>query len=87
VIKLTENKLDPLALGISLGAVWAAYMFLLGVIVWFTGKGLLLLNVLNNLYSGYSGDFLGSVLGAIWGFAEGFIAGFVIALVYNKVKK
>ena len=78
------TKCRPVALGIGIGALWAFYVFFIGITAMF-GWGNALVGALASLYIGYNASIAGAIVGAIWGFADGFIAGLVIAWIYNRV--
>ena len=81
-------KLSPVALGIGLGSVWGAALFITTWVCFLTGYGRLFLEVLaQSIYPGYSISPLGSLVGLVFGFADGFVGGGLIALVYNKASK
>lgn len=80
------NKCQPLPLGVAIGVLWAAYVFLAGIVAMF-GWGTTLVETLASLYVGYAASFIGAVIGAVWAFVDGFIAGVVIAWIYNAMAK
>ena len=80
-------KVDVKALGLSLGIVWGAAMFLLGLMVMFFSWGIAWVELMSSLYIGYKATFLGSIIGGIWGFVDAGIAGVIIAWLYNKLLK
>lgn len=80
------NKIQPVALGIAIGVLWAIYVFFIGIAAMF-GWGIALVEVLASLYFGYEASVLGAVIGGIWAFVDGFIAGVVIAWIYNRLAK
>jgi hypothetical protein len=80
-------KCDPIALGLGIGIIAAAYAFFLGLAVMWFDWGTDILNGLSSLYIGYNATFIGSLIGALWAFVDGFIAGAVIAWLYNIFKK
>jgi hypothetical protein len=80
------TKLQVNALGISVGIIWALYIFFCGITASF-GWGVGLVDSISSLYVGYGPSFLGAVIGAIWGFVDGYIAGAVIAWLYNRLAK
>lgn len=80
------NKCQPLALGIAIGVLWAAYVFFAGIAAMF-GWGNAMVETLGSFYIGYAASFVGAVIGAVWAFVDGFIAGVVIAWIYNVVAK
>ncbi len=80
------NKFSPNALGISIGALWAVYVFFCGITAMF-GWGVALVDALSSLYIGYDPSMIGAIIGAVWAFIDGYIAGFVIAWIYNRLAK
>jgi hypothetical protein len=80
------SKCQPLALGIAIGVLWAAAVFLLGIAAMFDW-GTLLVETFASLYIGYAASIGGAIIGAIWALVDGFIAGVVIAWLYNAVAK
>jgi len=78
------NKIQPVALGVAIGVLWAVYVAFLAIIAMF-GWGSELVSLLASLYIGYAATIVGTIIGAVWGFVDGFIAGFIIAWVYNRV--
>ncbi len=80
-------KVDSKALGLSLGVVWGAAMFLLGLMVMFLNWGTAWVTLMSSLYIGYKPTFLGSIIGGVWGFIDAGIGGIVVAWLYNKFQK
>jgi hypothetical protein len=80
------NKCSPNALGVAIGILWAAYVFLCGITAMFDW-GTDLVDAISSLYIGYDASILGAIIGAIWGFVDGYIAGVVIAWLYNRLAK
>jgi hypothetical protein len=78
------TKCQPLALGIAIGVLWAAYVFVAGIFAMF-GWGTALVAALASLYIGYGASIIGAIIGAIWAFIDGFVAGVVVAWIYNLV--
>ncbi len=79
-------RLNPIALGIALGAVWGGSLFVTTWVSYYTGYGRLFLEVLaGSIYPGYSITPLGSFLGLFYGFLDGFISASVIGWIYNKI--
>ncbi len=76
-------KLNPKALGLTLGILWG--MTVLLCTLWITvqgGGGHLLL--LKQFYWGYSVSFTGAIVGMLYGFVNGFLGGWIVAWVYNR---
>jgi hypothetical protein len=81
-------KLRPFALGIALGSVWSAALFITTLLSIYTGYGKSFLEAIPlSLYPGYSISPLGSLLGLIYGFFDGLISGTIIGWIYNIVVK
>lgn len=79
-------RLKPAALGAALGLVWGGSLFVTTWLAYFTGYGVLFLNVLaGSIYPGYSITPFGSVLGFGYGFLDGFVSASLIAWIYNKI--
>ncbi|HKI86592.1 MAG TPA: bacteriophage holin [Thermoanaerobaculia bacterium] len=77
-------KLSKSALGVSLGIVWGASVFLATVWVLVRGGGEHL-QLLGQFYIGYRITYLGAIVGLVEGFVDGFIGGWLIAWIYNLV--
>jgi hypothetical protein len=80
------NKLQPVALGVAAGILWAIYVFFIGITAMF-GWGNALVAALASLYIGYGPSFVGAVIGAIWAFIDGLVAGVIVAWLYNMMAK
>jgi len=80
------NKCQPVPLGIAVGALWAIYVFCLGIVAMFNW-GVPMVDMLASLYIGYAASILGAIIGAIWAFVDGLIAGIVVGWVYNMLAK
>ncbi len=81
--------LSPKALALALGGVWAAYVFLLGIVLtifpnakffWISQE---FLQILVTLYPGYSATVVGSFIGLFWAFICGAIGGAITAWLHN----
>lgn len=79
--------LNPKALGLTLGIVWAAGLLLISLVanafdIWLEG-----VQTMAQFYIGYDITLKGAVIGVVFGFLDGFIGGWVIAWLYNKLAK
>ncbi len=83
------GRLSPKALAISLGVLWGAYVFLLGLFLtlfpnarffWVSRE---FLGILAGLYPGYAATLGGSFIGLFWGFLCGALGGLIIAWLHN----
>ncbi len=84
-----DGKLNPKALAVALGALWGAYVFLLGLVLtafpnlrtfWVSPE---FLNILATLYPGYAPTLVGSLWGLLWGALCGAIGGWLLAWLHN----
>lgn len=76
------SKLNVGSLALAVGALWASYMFFIGISSAY-GWGNAFLDVMKSIYIGFSPGLIGAITGAAWGFLDGAIAGAVVAYVYN----
>ncbi len=83
------SYLSPKALAIAVGALWGAYVFLLGLILtafpnakffWVSRE---FLEILATLYPGYAATIIGSFIGLFWGLICGAVGGAIIAWLHN----
>jgi hypothetical protein len=81
-----NSKLQPLALGIAIGVLWALSVFFAGIFAMFDW-GNAFVETLASFYLGYNASFVGAIVGALWAVIDGFVAGVVIAWIYNRVAK
>ncbi|PIR98681.1 MAG: hypothetical protein COT88_00210 [Candidatus Colwellbacteria bacterium CG10_big_fil_rev_8_21_14_0_10_41_28] len=80
-------KLDPKAFGLASGILWGAMMFVLTIMAHFWGYSSQLLQIMADIYPGYSLTLGGSIAGAIYGFIDGFIGAYLLAMLYNRFVK
>ena len=79
-------KINPLALGLSLGIVWGLALFLTTWLCYFTGYGKMFLDVLAaSIYPGFTVSPPGSFLGFVYGFVDLAVMGTLVAWLYNKL--
>ncbi|MBA2656705.1 MAG: bacteriophage holin [Tatlockia sp.] len=83
----TNCKLNPLALGLSLGIFWGFSVLILGLIAHFIDYGTAIVNSMGVLYVGYGPSLIGSILGGLMGFIDAFIGGYILAWLYNIFAK
>ncbi len=80
------ERIDPWALGASLGIVCVIFVVFLGVAASF-GWGEELVPLVSSIYIGFDKTALGILIGAVWAFVDGVIAGALIAALYNFFRK
>lgn len=83
----TVAKIDHLALGVAVGTVFGAGVFLATNFLIFKGGARIgpTLALLNQYFFGYSVTFAGSFVGLFYGFVSGFLIGWSLALTRNFV--
>jgi hypothetical protein len=79
-----DNRLQPVPLGIAVGVLSAAYIFLAAIFAMF-GWGVPVVDLIASFYIGYGPTILGAIIGAIWALVDGFVFGALIAWIYNMV--
>ena len=75
------------SVGLTLGIIGGASMFLLAWWLIIIGNAEGPTTLLERMYIGYSFTPLGSVIGAIWGFVDFGIGGAIFAWLYNLINK
>ena len=73
--------------GLAGGILWGLSMFVITLVAVGTGYGSTFLNLVANIYPGYSISLLGSVIGLIYGFIDAFIGLYIFAWLYNWLEK
>ena len=82
-------KLDRSALGIAIGIVFGAVIFLATNFLVIKGGASVgqNLSLLSQYFYGYTVTFAGSVVGLLYGFASGFVLGWLTAFLRNFIIK
>lgn len=78
-------RLNALRFGLAAGILWSCYMLLYTIIAMYTGHATALMELMANIYPGYSISWSGAVFGMIFGFLDGFIGLSLLAWIYNKL--
>jgi len=78
------QKLNGVALGLSLGIVWAVALFLLVLMSMYLNWGNALVEGMGGLYIGVDVSWKGAVLALPWAFVDAFVGGWVVAWLYNR---
>lgn len=79
--------LNPIKLGTSGGILWGLGMFICTILAIYTGYSAKFLNIMADIYPGYTISWLGTIIGFIYGFLDGFVGLFLLAWIYNKLNK
>jgi hypothetical protein len=80
---MAASKLQPLAMGITLGALSALITFSLGMLAHTFLSGITTAIAVGTLYLTYNSSFLGSVVLGGLALITGFIGGYIFASLYN----
>ncbi len=85
LIEAAFARMDPVALGVSLGTVCGMTLFLATVTLLLKGGGVVgpTLALLNNYLIGFSVTWIGSLIGLVEASAFGFALGFLFAIIRN----
>lgn len=76
-------KLNPLALGVSLGIVWGVSIFIIGLVAHFFMYGSAFVSAMGIVYVGYGSSIASCINAAAIGFVDAFIIGALIGWLYN----
>jgi cbb3-type cytochrome oxidase subunit 3 len=82
-------RINPKALGITLGLAWAAGVFLAGIahLLW-PAYGGAFLEAVASIYPGYHvGGFEEVIVGTLYALLDGAVGGVVVAWLYNTAAK
>jgi hypothetical protein len=80
-------RLNPRALGLSLGVLGGLCLFVWTLVTSFTGYAYPILDLFTYIYPGFGISVAGSFAGLFYGFLDGFIGGYIIAWLYNSFCK
>ncbi len=78
-------KLNVGKFGLAGGIVWGVSLFVMVFISMWTGWAQQFLNLVADVYPGFSITPAGAVIGLIWGFFDCFIGFSIFAWLYNKL--
>ncbi len=84
---LSFARIDPVALGIAVGALWGCGVAAATLILVAKGGAHVgpMLGLLNQYWPGYSVTWAGSMVGLAWGFGSGWLFGFCFASLRNTL--
>lgn len=77
--------LNPIKLGISGGILWGLSLFIFTILAIYTGYPAKFLDLMADIYPGYSISWPGSIIGLVYGFADAFVGLFLLGWLYNKL--
>ncbi len=80
---MTNCKISPWALGMSLGILWGASMLLMGLLAHYTSYGNQFVVAMGSVYIWSDASIKGSIIGGAMGFVDAFIGGVILAWIYN----
>lgn len=80
-------RLDPLAFGLSIGAVAAVTLFAMTIFLLIRGGENVgaNLSLVGQFFIGYQVSLTGSLIGAVWAFLAGLVGGYAVAFLRNSV--
>ncbi len=78
--------LNPVKLGIAGGVVWGLCMFVCTMLAIYNGYSAKFLEMMADIYPGYTISLWGAIVGLIYGFLDAFFGLFLLAWLYNKLK-
>lgn len=78
--------LNATRLGLAGGILWGIGMFICTILALYTGYATHFLEIMADIYPGYSISWGGSIIGLIYGFLDVFIGLFLLGWLYNKLK-
>lgn len=79
-----DSSLDIRSLGLALGVLKGLCLLFLGLIAWGPGWSFAIVELIGQLYIGYTPTLVGSIIGGVYGLIDGFIAGALLAWLYNQ---
>ncbi|MGE0104484.1 MAG: NAD(P)/FAD-dependent oxidoreductase [Blastocatellales bacterium] len=87
IVAQTFARLDPLALGVSLGSIAGALLFLATAVLLIKGGPIIgpRLGLLDNFFLGYSVTWAGALIGMIEAAIGGFVLGYAVAQCRNWI--
>jgi len=80
---MTQSKINPLALGLSLGICWGIAVLVMGLMAYYFMNGESFVASVGTVSIGYKASILGSFLAGLAGFVYAFIGGLIFAWLYN----
>jgi hypothetical protein len=82
-------KINPRALGFTLGVIWGVAILLVTLGSLWTGRsyGRHFLDAIASIYPGYTITSGGAILGLFYGFVDAFVFGWLAAHLYNFFAK
>jgi len=75
--------LSPLRLGVAAGIVWGLCIFICTILAMYIGYSIQFLNIMADIYPGFTITWWGSLVGLLYGFLDAFVGFFLIAWIYN----
>jgi hypothetical protein len=79
--------LKPVKLGLSGGIIWGLSMLFCTILAIYTGYSAKFLDIMANVYPGYSISWPGAFIGTVYGFLDGFFGLFLLGWLYNKLDR
>lgn len=80
---LSQNRINPIALGLAFGVAWGLSILIVGLAASYSMYGKEFVVAMGTLYVGYEPSVAGALIGALIGFIDAFVGGFIIGWLYN----
>lgn len=78
------NKLNPTAMGLASGILWALGAFTITLTAIYLNYGSVFVELMSSVYLGVDISLKGAFLILPWSFVDAFIGGFLLAWIYNR---
>lgn len=72
-------------LGTAGGILWGFCMFICTILAVYTGYASQFLNMMVDIYPGYTISWVGAIVGMMYGFIDGFVGLFLLGWLYNHL--
>jgi len=78
--------LNTKAFALAGGIMWGLIMAVLTIITLMSGYAVQFVNLMADIYPGYTATSTGIIIGAFYGFLDGFIGCYIFAWLYGLIK-
>ena len=80
---MARIKINSMALGFALAAIYGIILFAVGIISAYTGWAKDVMAIYTSFFPGFTPTLVGSIIGLLYGLIIGGIFGFAIGALYN----
>lgn len=82
-----HSQINSKNFGLAGGIVWGLSLLFMALISMKTGYAPKWMDLMSDIYPGYSTSLRGSIVGLVYGFIDGFIGLYIISWIYNKLTR